>query len=170
MEVLAKAKIMAIIKEPLYHYRMEINQGNSTQFITPERLMQMAQMTDEALKVLLCYGILEQIKEYFFAHAMNPNYSFYYKTSPKIWREFCVKMREILAHYDEPQWTYFEPKIKKWAQMIMQGKVPKQSFKQYRRKLFRLRVRDGGIYLKLGDFEWKRAFRQQSKIYKRSVK
>lgn len=158
MDVLAKTKTMAIIKEPLYHYRMKINQGNSTQFITPERLMQ--QMTDEALKVLLRYGILEQVKEYFFAHAMSVNYSFYYKTSPKIWKEFCAKMREILAHYDEPQWTYFEPKIKKWAQNIMQGKVPKQSFKQYHRKLFRLRVRDGEIYLKLGDFEWKRTFRQ----------
>ena len=170
MEVLAKTNKMAIIKEPLYHYRMEINQGNSTQFITPERLMQMAQMTDEALKVLLRYGILEQVKEEFFIHAVWANYTFYYKTSPKIWKEFSVKMREILAHYDEPQWTYFEPKNKKWAQNIMQGKVPKQSFKQYRRKLFRLRVRDGGIYLKLGDFEWKRAFRQQSKIYKRGVK
>ena len=167
MEVLAKAKTMAIIKEPLYHYRMEINQGNSTQFITPERLMQMVQMTDEALKVLLRYGILEQVKEYFFAHAMNPNYSFYYKTSPKIWREFCVKMREILSHYNEPQWTYFEPKIKKWAQMIMQGKVPKQSFRQYRRKLFRLRVRDGGIYLKLGDFEWKKVFVKKIKCYQK---
>lgn len=158
IEILAKADKMAIIKEPLYHYRLEINQGNSTQFITPDRLMQMLEMTKEALSVLMRYGILEEVKEYFFAHAMSPNYSFYYKTSSKIWKTFANEMREILAHYENPQWTYFEPKIKKWAQGIMQGKVPKQSFKQYRRKVFRLHVRDGGIYLKLGNFEWKRAF------------
>ena len=158
MEILAKTNKMAIIKEPLYHYRSEINQGNSTQFITPDRLMQMVKMTKESLKVLMRYGILEEVKEYFFAHAISPNYAFYSKTSPKIWKIFAKEMREILAHYTNPQFTYFEPKVKKWTQTIMQGKVPKLPLKELRRRAFRLRIRDGAIHLKLGNFEWKKTF------------
>ena len=157
MEVLATVPKMYIIKEPLYHYRTELGQGNSMQ-AEPKKLMRHIEATLQAREALLKNSLIDELKEEFFYGASLCNYDFFKKQNAKNRAIYAKRMHEVFALYKNPQFKYFEPKIKKWVQTIMAGKVPKLPFKELRRRVFRLRIRNGEIHFKLGNFEWKRAF------------
>lgn len=157
MEILTKTTKMAVIKEPLYHWRMETNQNNSTQ-ANPAKLIRMANMTLISAQVLAKENVLDELKEYFFCHAAMANMGFFDKQSLKGRKIYTQKMYEVFALYKNPQFTHFKPKLKVWAQTIMQGKVPKLPFKELRRRIFRLRFRKDEIHIKLGNFEIKKSF------------
>lgn len=158
MECLAKVTTMAVVKEPLYHYRMEPNQNNSTQ-ASPKKLIGMANMTLMSVQILARENVLDGLKEYFFYHAAMANMGFFDKQSLKGRRIYAQKMYEVFALYKNPQFTHFKPKLKVWTQTIMQGKVPKLSFKDLRRRVLRLRFRKDEIHIKLGNFEIKKSFK-----------
>lgn len=157
MEILTKATKMAVIKEPLYHYRTEFGQGNSMQ-TEPQKLMRHIEATLQAMKILSKNYLLDRVKEEFFYNASLCNCSFFKKQNAKNRVIYAKRMYEIFMHYKNPQFTHFEPKLKVWTQTIMQGKVPKLSFKELRRRVFRLRLRKDEIHIKLGNFEMKKGF------------
>lgn len=156
MEILAKAQKIAVVKEPFYHYRTEFGQGNSMQ-TKPQKLMRHIDATMQARDALYKNSMLDKVKEEFFYNASLGNCAFYKKQSAKNRKIYADKMREVFTFYDNPQWIHFEPKLKSWAQAIMQGKVPKLTFKELRRRTFRVRIKKDEIHIKLGNFEIKKA-------------
>ena len=157
MEVLSRVQKMAVVKEALYHYRTEFGQGNSMQ-TTPQKLMRHIDATLQAMKALSKNYLLGRIKEEFFYNASLCNCNFFKKQNAKNRAIYAKRMYEVFALYENPQFTHFEPKLKVWTQTIMQGKVPKLSFKDLRRRVLRLRFRKDEIHIKLGNFEIKRSF------------
>ena len=159
MEVLARTTKMAVVKEPFYHYRTEFGQGNSMQ-TKPQKLMRHIDATLQAREVLYKNSMLDKVKEEFFYNASLGNCAFYKKQNAKNRKIYANKMREVFALYENPQFTHFEPKLKEWTQTIMQGKVPKLTFKEARRRVFRMRIKNGEIHIKLGNFEIKKYYKK----------
>ncbi len=153
MEVYAKTKKMAVVKEMLHYWRNETGQNNSTQAKNPEKLLKMADMSKVALEVLRRYGLLERLKEEFFLHVAVANYGFYYQQNGAGRKVYAEKLREIFAFYTEAKFSFFEGYLEKWTTDIMRGKTPRLSFKQWKRRFFSFRVRGGKIFVKVGKFE-----------------
>ena len=105
MEVLAKARMMSLVKEPLLHYRMEPNQGSST-MRKDARLLQMPVMTLEGRRRLEKYGILDSVKETFFYHAYLANCGFQLSIRKELAQEFFDHYHAVMkAITDYPDFT-----------------------------------------------------------------
>lgn len=153
MEVLAKARTMSLVKEPLLHYRMEPNQGSST-MRKDARLLQMPVMTLEGRRILEKYGILDSVKETFFYHAYLTNYGFQASIRKELAQEFFDHYHAVMkAITDYPDFTYrhFTPRERRRAEKIVAG----GNVSQLRRR-WKLRLKKGLLTVRLfgNEYQW----------------
>lgn len=97
VETLAKADSIAIVDEPLVHYRFEQGQASSSQQ-TGRRCLQAPITVSVARDVLSRLGKLEQIKEAFFYWAYGMCSNFCKNITPELMQEYC----ELYSKVFEP--------------------------------------------------------------------
>lgn len=153
MEVLAKARTMSLVKEPLLHYRMEPNQGSST-MRKDARLLQMPVMTLEGRRILEKYGILDSVKETFFYHAYLANCGFQLSIRKELAQEFFDHYHAVMkAITDYPDFTYryFTPRERRRAKKIVAGGNVSQL-----RRSWKLRLKKGLLTVRLfgNEYQW----------------
>ncbi len=153
MEVLAKARTMSLVKEPLLHYRMEPNQGSST-MRKDARLLQMPVMTLEGRRILEKIGILDSVKETFFYHAYLANCGFQLSIRKELAQEFFDHFHAVMkAITDYPDFTYrhFTPRERRRAEKIVAG----GNVSQLRRR-WKLRLKKGLLTVRLfgNEYQW----------------
>ena len=115
IEVLSKAKKIAILKEHLIHYRVEQGQGSSV-MIKDKKLLQFPINVNIAKEILKKYDLLEYLKEYFYYHSFWGCYDFYKKIDIKYKLEYIKLMKVIFEDlkYDKNfNYTYFSKNEKK---------------------------------------------------------
>ncbi|MEI0581581.1 hypothetical protein, partial [Brachyspira pilosicoli] len=115
IEVLSKAKKIAILKEHLIHYRVEQGQGSSV-MRKDKKLLQFPINVNIAKEILKKYDLLEYLKEYFYYHAFWGCYDFYKKIDIKYKLEYIKLMKVIFEDlkYDKNfNYTYFSKNEKK---------------------------------------------------------
>lgn len=123
MEVLAKARKMSIVKEPLLHYRVEEGQGSSTT-CNDERLLRMPAMCLRGREVLEQLNVLAAVKESFYLHVFLANATFQRSIRKDLAQQYFDQYHRLLAPIvTDPdfRFTYFSPKEKCRARLIASG-------------------------------------------------
>ncbi len=121
MEILARAKSMSIVKEPLLHYRSELGQNSSTMSHCHARFFQALAMTRAAEAVMLRYGLLPRLQEAWYLHVFNANIWAYVQMQGEQQAAFASEFRELLrpafldTHF---RWQYFTPAERRAARRI----------------------------------------------------
>lgn len=94
IEVMCRAKRIAVVKEPLVHYRMEEGQNSST-IRRDERLILMPKQCLEGKKILQKYNLFEELKEEFYYHSYLACSGFYKNIYWKHKKEYLNAFSEI---------------------------------------------------------------------------
>ncbi|MDO4527307.1 MAG: glycosyltransferase, partial [bacterium] len=152
MEVLARAKSISIVKEPLLHYRVEAGQGSSTT-CNDERLLRMPAMSQRAREVLDELGILPSVKEAFYLQVFLANATFMRSIRKDLSQQYFDAYHNVLAPLVSDadfSYRYFSRKEKCRARIIAAGGSVRNLKKRW--GIFR---RPGGITLRLNgrDFD-----------------
>lgn len=120
-EVMCRAKRIMVVKRPLYHWRNEPAQNNSTS-ARGEKLLLMADNSRRALEVVKKYGLYEVCKEPLFAHFAWANIVFFIRIQRKYRREYYEKMVELFSEIRDDtsfKYIYFTPYDKKMTSYFM---------------------------------------------------
>ena len=123
MEVYARAKTIAIVKQPLLHYRMEAGQ-NSSSMSRDRRLLRMPAMTLAARQVLIHHKLLHTVREAFYYHAYLANIGFLESIQEAFRQEYFDALHEIFEplHKDKSfTWKFFLKKQRRKARIIAAG-------------------------------------------------
>lgn len=123
MEVYASADTISIVKEALYHYRMETMQESSST-TRDHRLMRMADMSAAARDVLQRNNLLQCVKEAFYFHVYMANSGYIDLIQPEFKQQYFNKVHHLLAPLLSDAsfvWKYFPKKHRKRAQIIARG-------------------------------------------------
>ena len=123
MEVLARAKKMSIVKEPLLHYRVEEGQGSSTT-CNDERLLRMPAMCLKGREILEDLKILPSVKEAFYLHVFLANATFQRSIRKELSQQYFEQYSKLLAPVlTDPdfKFRYFSAKEKCRARIIAAG-------------------------------------------------
>lgn len=94
MEVLSRARRIAVVKECLVHYRMENGQNSST-MRRDERLIMMPIQCVNGLEVLKRCGTFEYVKDAFYFHAYRACAGFYKDIYWRYKRAYLAEFRKI---------------------------------------------------------------------------
>ena len=121
IEVLSRAKKIAILKKHLIYYRVEEGQGSSV-LRKDKKLLKFPININIAKETLKKYNILEYLKEYFYYHAFWGCYDFYKKIDIKYKLEYIKLMKVIFEDLkidSKFNYTYFSNNEKKILNNIM---------------------------------------------------
>lgn len=94
VEVMTRAESIAIVKEPLLHWRNDPAQGNSTS-ARSKKLLFMAINTLNAYDILKDSGYYDELKEAFYAQAAWANYWFFIVIDKKYRRQYFEYLQKI---------------------------------------------------------------------------
>lgn len=151
MEIYARARSMAVLKEPLLHYRMEPGQDSSTMG-NGRRLLRMPDMTMAAHRVLEQQGIMQCVKEAFYYHAYLANIGFLENIQAEYRQEYFDALHQIMASLcDDPSftWRYFSKRQRRKAAIIAAGGKESRFFHRWK-----LSFKHGRLTLRLAGREW----------------
>ncbi|MBQ4614974.1 MAG: glycosyltransferase family 2 protein [Akkermansia sp.] len=111
MEILACARRISIVKEPLLHYRVEPDQ-NSSGCAVGKQAMATLDMSCLANEVMQRYHLLPKHKEAWGFHLFNANIWAYVRILPQYKEKFCAGFRLQLRPFFQDAsftWKYFSP-------------------------------------------------------------
>lgn len=152
IEVMCRANRIAVVKEPLVHYRMEDGQNSST-IRRDERLLLMPKQCLKGKKILQKYNLFEELKEEFYYHAYSACCGFYRNIYWKHKKEYLNAYAEIfnLADLKNLKKGYFSKYKAKNCIYITQKKLIRSlySSKALRRFLFSLHSDSSGWLIQL---------------------
>lgn len=141
-ECYCRAKAMAVVKEPLVHYRMEEDQGSST-IRRDERLLLMPEQCINGKSIFKGYGKFDLVKHEFHFHAFVACLGFYRCIVWKHKQLFMEKLQEMLLETgdldDNPYFTSIDRQI---VHHIKSGHLLRGLFtvRDLRRMIFSVKV------------------------------
>ncbi len=151
MEIYARARSIAVLKEPLLHYRMEPGQDSSSMG-NDHRLLRMPAMTTAAREVLATHGILPEVQEAFYYHAYLANIGFLEGIQPDYRQEYFDALHHILAplhRNTDFRWLYFNKRQRRKAAIIAAGGSASRLTHRWK-----LHFKKGLLTLRLAGKEW----------------
>ena len=141
-ECYCRAKTMAVVKEPLVHYRMEEDQGSST-IRRDERLLFMPEQCLNVKRILKRYGMFDLAKHEFHFHAFVACLGFYRNIVWPYKRSFLEKFREVLSDIgDLPENSYLTSEERQIISHVKSGHLLRSLFtvRDLRRMIFSVKV------------------------------
>ena len=141
-ECYCRAKTMAVVKEPLVHYRMEEDQGSST-IRRDERLLLMPEQCINGMRILKNYGKFDSVKHEFHFHAFVACLGFYRSIVWPYKRAFMEKLQDMLAESGDLALNgYFAPVERRIVHHIKSGHLIRSQFsvKDFKRMLLSVKV------------------------------
>ena len=148
VEVMCRANRIAVVKEPLVHYRMEEGQNSST-IRRDERLILMATQCIEGKKILQKYNKYDLLKEEFYFHAYLACAGFYRTIYWKHKRAFLKELQELFQNANLKTFTkkYFSNYEKRIISYWQQGKLLSSSVisRDIRRFLGSINISNNGF-------------------------
>ncbi|MCL2567421.1 MAG: glycosyltransferase [Alphaproteobacteria bacterium] len=127
VEVLAKAKAIFVVNEPLVYYRNEPQQNSST-IRKDRKLLIMPEQSMRALEILKSYNLYDSLKEEIYYHIFIANWGFYNKINDEYKEEYFNLLHNIFINLkDDKNFTYkyFNKKKIKLVKYFMQGEYKK---------------------------------------------
>jgi glycosyltransferase involved in cell wall biosynthesis len=146
-ECYCRAKTMAVVKEPLVHYRMEEDQGSST-IRRDERLLLMPEQCINGMRILKSYGKFDLVKKEFHYHAFVACLGFYRTIEWSCKRAFMEKLQEVFQELrDLSQNRYFTPAERWIIHHIKSGHLIRSLFsvKDFKRMILSVKASRIGI-------------------------
>lgn len=114
IETLCRAKKIAIISEPLVHWRNDPDQIHSTS-AKGEKLLYMAKNSQAGIEIAQKLGIYEAIKEALIVHILWANVGFFYAIEKKYQKTYYKLMHEMLKSikingelFTPADWKFFK--------------------------------------------------------------
>ncbi len=98
MEVMCRAKRIAVVHDILYHWRVEPNQQSSTNANGP-KLMYMADNSIIAVDFLIKNGYFKTVKDYVYVHILNANYEFFRKIDKKYSKDYRNRLKRAFKPF-----------------------------------------------------------------------
>ena len=95
-DVLSQCNTMSIVKEYLYHYRVEPNQGSSSTGVSV-RAMDIIDMCELSQEILRKNGKLEALSTEFYRHCIQASKYFYDRTPVEYQRQFLLRMHDFFV-------------------------------------------------------------------------
>ena len=156
MEVLCRAKRIAVIPRCLVFYRSDEGQGSSSKQ-RDERLIMLPTQSIAAWEILIRHGCSEKLKEEFFAHVVRSNHSFFYAIDFRFKRRFFEKLRVLFRPLENDAafaYKYFTSGHKKFVVNVIKNRFyPSMNlFARTRKYLFSLRIKKKYVRLQLFGF------------------
>lgn len=122
IEALCKAKRISIVKDYLYHYRIEQGQ-NSSILINDARLLKMPENCIEGKNILNRYGFNYGLpREAFYRHAFDTNYNFYNQIRLKYKNRYLKLLKELFKDIKNDKsfkYLYFSKDGKEFVENIL---------------------------------------------------
>lgn len=121
IDAVTRAKRISVVRKPLVHWRNDPDQGNSTS-AHGEKLLLMAQNTQTGLEIARSSGLLPELKEALYVHALWTNMGFFMNIDGKYRRKYYDRLRQIFQPIkDDPDFTYlyFRPQDRLFFSTIM---------------------------------------------------
>lgn len=169
IEVMCRAKRIAVVKEPLVHYRMEEGQNSST-IRRDERLMLMATQCIEGKKILQKYGKYDTLKEEFYFHAFLANHAFYRTIYWKHKRAYLTKLKELFKEVDLKTFKkkYFSNYERRIVKCWQKGKLLSSMIttKDIRRFLGAVNISDNGFCIQVLGVQVSKNFKDRPALIK----
>lgn len=99
IETLCRAEKIAIVSEPLVHWRNDPDQDHSTSE-KGKKLLYMAKNSKAGIMIARKLGVYEKIKEALIVHILWANVGFFYAIEKKYKKEYYKLMHEMLCSVD----------------------------------------------------------------------
>jgi glycosyltransferase involved in cell wall biosynthesis len=158
-EVLCRAKSIVVVPKPLLHWRLEMNQNNSTQQVG-QQVLKMAARNLEGKEILKKHGKYDELKEAFYFHCFTSNFGFYQKIKHQYRYEYMLALHEVFKDIAKDKdfcFKYFDKKQKNWVQNIIRKNYIRSLFNSpndWKRFLFSIRInRKKGFLVQLLGFQ-----------------
>ena len=120
IEIIALAKSISIVKEPLVHYRREPNQGSSSTGGS-NRSLRVLDMSETVQDIMTRYGLFEKYKEACYYRIFTNNMWGIDITAAPWKEEYYQKFRPMAEKYAKDpdfHWQYFSPD-EKWRALTL---------------------------------------------------
>lgn len=138
IETMCRAKRIAVVQDPLVHYRMEEGQNSST-IRRDERLLMMARQCMAGAEVLQRYGLMETLKEEFYFHCLKANWGFYHLIEWRHKRQYWDLLRSLFAPLAEDKnfhYRLFRKKEKNFVQALLKNRFWNKENLKLRRRFY----------------------------------
>ena len=146
-ECYARAERIAVVKEPLVHYRMEEAQGSST-IRRDKRLLLMPEQCSNGKDLLKKYNKFIKVKDEFHFHTFIACLGFYRDIFWKHKYEYLERFQKALSEIGElSNNPYFTTSERTIIRHILKGNLLRSTltFKDVRRMLFSLKISKRGL-------------------------
>lgn len=142
VEVMCKAERIAVLKDYLYHWRVEPSQNSST-VRNDSRLMIMAEQCEEVKKIVKENSLYDTVKEEMYMHFFMANYGFYNAISIQHKKDYFKKLHNLffeLKNDSNFSYKYFNTKEKFFVKNCIKNRfILSQPLKILRRKIISVR-------------------------------
>ena len=150
-ECYCRAKKIAVVKDPLVHYRMEEGQGSST-IRRDERLLLMADQCINGREILKQYGKFDALKNEFHFHAYIACAGFYRNILWKHKRDYMKRIQLMLEESgDVARNPYLTDSERRVVRHIKSGHLLRSlmTFKEIRRMVLAVKISRSGFAITL---------------------
>ena len=153
VEIMCKAKRIAVVKDYFYHWRVEDNSNSSTTR-NDAKLMIMAQQCEEVKRIIKEQGLYEILKEPIYRHFASANYDFFKRINLIYKKEYFEKIYHLFKDLIQDKnfsYLYFSKKEKTFVKAVLTHNyyltILSLGFKHFRKMFIRCNLFGDKKYL-----------------------